>query len=390
LVLVHGVDSFGEWYPIVKTVLSVHFECTPYEYSDYRFAGRHLGKLKVAIGPRWMILSGIIFSVILWNWHTWIGLASAAVLSVAAVWLAGWLRSRSDMFWRLEHGLKGPATRRWHVIAHSFGTYVVGNSAQRFPLRIRHIVFAGSVLPRSFDWSRLFKVGPGNLDGVSNFVVKADLVVKLAGFVGFISRDLGASGTQGFHMAHTLANPNELCAPCAGQDLRFVHNVVTAARAHSDLVNSPSSIEQYFLPCFWNVPIGELERWWHNCEALAEALDEFYPFEPLRLGDLEGGSCATVARFVREVRWQSLTIGGRAQSLYEYVVVEVDAQTEGQLNDDEVDEAIGFAICESCALVRAAIHAEYDAIEKTGLRPRYSVHEAVSNVLEVLFEEQSE
>jgi hypothetical protein len=80
------------------------------------------------------------------------------------------------------------------IIAHSFGTYVVGEIMKRdFELQIHRLILCGSVLRRDFLWHQI--QGRFDDDKVVNECGKADIYPVLAqsGSWGY-----GASGTHGF------------------------------------------------------------------------------------------------------------------------------------------------------------------------------------------------
>jgi pimeloyl-ACP methyl ester carboxylesterase len=80
------------------------------------------------------------------------------------------------------------------IIAHSFGTYIVGKILQRhFDLQIHRLILCGSVLPQLFPWNHL--QGRFDDDKVVNECGQADIWPVLA---KSLSWGYGASGTHGF------------------------------------------------------------------------------------------------------------------------------------------------------------------------------------------------
>jgi hypothetical protein len=80
------------------------------------------------------------------------------------------------------------------IIAHSFGTYVIGKILQKhFDLYIHRLILCGSVLPRDFPWEQY----QGRFDDTRaiNECGKADIWPVLA---KSLSWGYGASGTHGF------------------------------------------------------------------------------------------------------------------------------------------------------------------------------------------------
>lgn len=87
-----------------------------------------------------------------------------------------------------------------HVAAHSYGTYLVGRAMERQPgIKVNRVYFAGSVLPRNFDWNQLF---PARLEAVRNDCADADWAVgvlcKYLRFLPWNWKDIGTAGIDGF------------------------------------------------------------------------------------------------------------------------------------------------------------------------------------------------
>lgn len=97
-------------------------------------------------------------------------------------------------------GLKSRPDFRPDIIAHSFGTYIVGYGLRKFPdLKFRKIIFCGAILPRDFDWSLPF--GRGQVLEVQNDYGVDDVWSRLARrLVG----DAGSSGAEGFLLTSPL------------------------------------------------------------------------------------------------------------------------------------------------------------------------------------------
>jgi len=89
------------------------------------------------------------------------------------------------------------------VAAHSNGTYAVARALEEVSsIQVDRIYFAGSVLPRSFRWGRLFQRGQIR-DGVRNDCANADVPVGamcylLSWIPFFYGGDIGTGGVDGF------------------------------------------------------------------------------------------------------------------------------------------------------------------------------------------------
>ena len=84
-------------------------------------------------------------------------------------------------------------------VGHSNGTYLLAKALQDYPaVKFRNVVFAGSVVNRDFDWSKLME--QQRVGKVLNFVASADWVVawfpKALQDLGL--QDLGSAGYDGF------------------------------------------------------------------------------------------------------------------------------------------------------------------------------------------------
>ena len=89
-------------------------------------------------------------------------------------------------------------------IAHSNGTYLIAKALELYPAcQFKHVVFAGSVLPRDYNWSSLLpSTGEGRVRAVVNYVATRDWIVawfpKLFQFLRV--QDLGSAGHDGFDL----------------------------------------------------------------------------------------------------------------------------------------------------------------------------------------------
>ena len=85
-------------------------------------------------------------------------------------------------------------TKRPSVIAHSFGSFVIGYAMLKYPeIKFDKVILCGSILPRDFDWHRLFV--RDQVGRVRNECGGKDIWVWLAPFA---VRGTGRSGRYGF------------------------------------------------------------------------------------------------------------------------------------------------------------------------------------------------
>lgn len=86
--------------------------------------------------------------------------------------------------------------KRPSIVAHSFGTYLVGYSMLKYEeIRFDKIIFCGSILPVEFDWATLFR--RGQVNRAKNEYSAKDFWANVAGM--FVQKT-GPSGSKGFHV----------------------------------------------------------------------------------------------------------------------------------------------------------------------------------------------
>lgn len=84
------------------------------------------------------------------------------------------------------------------IVAHSFGTYILGNALLRYPyLRFDKVLLCGSILPRGFPWDQL--IDRGQVQAVRNEYGQHDIWTRAVGW--FVS-GTGPSGLEGFSASH--------------------------------------------------------------------------------------------------------------------------------------------------------------------------------------------
>lgn len=92
------------------------------------------------------------------------------------------------------------------VVAHSFGTYILGFTLLRFDfIRFNKVILCGSILPRDFPWDKLIE--RGQVQAVRNeYGVRDPWVKRVRCFV----RGTGPSGASGFTCQHERLEQEEL------------------------------------------------------------------------------------------------------------------------------------------------------------------------------------
>jgi serine/threonine-protein kinase len=106
-----------------------------------------------------------------------------------------WFRTTCEMEFPSNHT---PGSRP-SIVAHSFGTYIVGYALLRYPyLRLNRVLLCGSILPTGFPWDVL--LDRGQVQAVRNEYGSEDVWTKL---VEWFVPGTGRSGALGFSAAHT-------------------------------------------------------------------------------------------------------------------------------------------------------------------------------------------
>jgi pimeloyl-ACP methyl ester carboxylesterase len=164
------------------------------------------------------------------------------------------------------------------IIAHSFGTYIIGYAMQKYPdIRFDKIILCGSILPVDFDWATLFHRDQVNF--VRNEYGVQDYWTSI---VGNFIRDAGASGTEGFRSLSTVVSQE-----------RFEYF------NHSDYFNK-QHIENHWLPVLSKEPSPLQIRHGRNMNddttQFVATLNETAKIDDVCFGDLPGYKESQVPR----------------------------------------------------------------------------------------------
>jgi pimeloyl-ACP methyl ester carboxylesterase len=262
VILIHGVESSGEWYADTASALEPYFECTLVSYDSYRRGG----VFKVLLEPISLVAVSsvlLLLSLLLGPPHQF----SARALWIASVPLAVFcsgvvaaLHRRStvaNVFDQCQPVLSTVAPP--HVIAHSFGTFLFGCLLERFrSVRVGEVLLVGCVLKSNFPWRRLTRYRIGSVSTVRNEVAGQDWLVRLAGVIGCVVPNLGSAGVSGFHGPLDIVHTQEDClGPCETCEsvgfLAPVHNVSLSECGHCDLLRGDSHARVFWLPVLWGI-----------------------------------------------------------------------------------------------------------------------------------------
>lgn len=275
VLLVHGINSNGDWQNAVGQALSPHFEVVKIRYWQYRW----LGALKLVFEPWALILGGgVTYLLAARLMSIWFAAAFAVVAGVIAAYLFAPLRRRMTMRRFVRKGGKSLGVTRPHIIAHSFGTFLTGSVLKSFSgIRARRIVLVGCVLREDFDWLEIYTRKASAFDAIRNEWTNQDSVVKLAGLIRHRIPDFGQAGLKGFtqvpNWIHSVASPDFDCVPCIGKRDALIHNYDCSGLGHSDSFIGAIHASRYWLPFLWGRSPKEYGELLDCCEAAAEAFE---------------------------------------------------------------------------------------------------------------------
>jgi pimeloyl-ACP methyl ester carboxylesterase len=157
--------------------------------------------------------------------------------------LLAWDRQRNvrwfmDAF--TENMAQYPEATNFDYVGHSNGTYIVASALERYAtLRVRNVLFLGSVVPKHYPWGRLIR--NGRVVHVTNVVATSDWVVAVFPRLfeqiaewqgrrpvrGFL--DIGSAGFRGFE-------------PSQGDDGR-VENITYVYGGHSAALDDDKKLQ---------------------------------------------------------------------------------------------------------------------------------------------------
>jgi pimeloyl-ACP methyl ester carboxylesterase len=381
VVTVHGIDTDGSWQDRVEAVLTPHFECVKIRHEDYR----RFGAIRLSFGSAWLALFAVGLSLLcvvaqLFFCSRILALcAISLLLAVVAFGVVLAKRKRSSALNEFKEQVDSRVAFAIapHLIAHSFGTFLAGNSLLKFPsLRFDRVVFAGCVLPRSYAWTRVLAANPNAFNQLRNEVAARDWVPLGADVLRFLLvPGFGSAGALGFSeqpgVVHTVGVPNQTCGQCARlSDGTKIHNVVFAEYAHSDHFVGLGHAESW-LPYLWGIDPSEFSLLMEMC-VLAVDLEERNDLVSLEIVESE----------LRERPWK----WAAGMALEEFVWRQVEAMSGTAVRDRYFASVVSRAVRLFWHAVRLAQQEQRKATKSAvivrRLHPRFAVCAAVISVLE--------
>jgi hypothetical protein len=275
VITIHGVNPDRKWQERVGKVLEPHFNCKTFSYGGY---DTFLGPIRaVASLPALALVMVLVVAFVselrAGQRNPAVLFLAAAILSLAAsVLLARLRRVRSTHFIKQQVGATS-VYRRPHVVAHSLGTYLIGNALRKFPdIHLGHVVLVSSVLPRAYPWQSLLRERPSCVLQVRNEFGSADRVTRLVGGLQWLVPDLGPSGAVGFardaNVVHTAVSPLADCVYCRTAPVK-VHNVPLKCYAHSTVFLGDLHARKLWLPFLWGYSPDEFFHYLETCQTAA-------------------------------------------------------------------------------------------------------------------------
>ena len=274
VLLIHGIQTEGHWQDEIEPALKWFFRPVHIRYSEFRY----LGPLLVISEP-FLLVPGVVLCIgSLWIPRSLLALCIGILFVLLSLSKFG-LSFRRGAALDKYHKISGDdLIARPHVIAHSFGTYLTGRLISEVDAaRVSRVVLVGCVMPRAFDWKTL--IANKKLEEVRNDYSPMDFVAAIAGFAGWIHKDLGPAGKYGFGSldAHQLDSPNQICAECDRGSKAVVHDVKCEHMTHSGAFVARAHAASYWLPFFWNMDAGEYLQLLEYCGKYAAAIDSADP-----------------------------------------------------------------------------------------------------------------
>lgn len=267
VITIHGVCP-SPWQETARRVLTPHFDYFAAQYRQYDCVRG--GALKAVAHPL-VLLAALAAAA--WapfsNASMWWGAAAIGLVLAAAI-VAHLQRHACAHRLKTVIGEESANSYSTHVIAHSFGTYIVGRAMMAYDTQFERVLLVGCVLPRRFAWQTVLgrrprpdpqvaRYVPG--PDIRNEVGMSDMVARLAGATGWLSRELGRAGERGFissdGLVHTTTGPwDSNRSPTAP-----IHNVPLEKYGHGDWALGPRHMLDLWLPYLWGFPPQPFLDW---------------------------------------------------------------------------------------------------------------------------------
>jgi hypothetical protein len=370
VITIHGINTVGGWQESVRWALHPHFVCYSIKYPEYRQFGFILqlfGKYSLSF-----FLLTILIMFWLYAYQSQIGglvFWGGTLLSFIASLIIGRKeakRRRSDTLDRIVKDLTRHLSPMHayspSIIAHSFGTHLIGKALLKQPhITVDRVILTGAVLPKSYEWEKLVEE-PTRVNQVRNEMGKKDRIVCLAGLVGWLIRDhIGNAGLKGFNknsqIIHTSKGPFGECKECENlKKAACIHNIPIEYFTHSDHFIDVRYARTFWLPFLWGFQPSEFKEFLDACGDVAKLLDEIEsdPHAPSsKHSDLDN-----VYKKFDSKRWSWWKNETITQKLREYISnrISTDKKLDNALTKSgfTVETLVFFALAGLCRGVKKA------------------------------------
>jgi hypothetical protein len=356
--------------------------------------------------PALLVLSFLVWRVHLSNVLVWVAVA------LVLAHIGSYVRRELALAHVLAQMKQSDFEQRHNLIAHSLGSYLAGRIIRRHAwFKLSHIVFAGCVLPRKFDWRKLGLVNHPKVKcesktpaekqkdsrslaeleanaqamRVRNDVQRRDVVPILANCLrAFLVPDFGMAGCSGFKdtalcppqitVIHGVPRPAVECKECSSNThLAPLHNVVCDEYWHSDVLRDERYVSSFWLPFLFDIDPPEYCLF----------VDIFVKAE-----EAKGKSWTTVKEKERQFRNHEWRWAGC--NLTEFVQNEIEAylQLEPRANVLPIQDLVDLAIGGTWKAFNLALNAYVDRTagwqtRVLALNPRIAVSKAVYELLKL-------
>jgi hypothetical protein len=177
--------------------------------------------------------------------------------------------------WSEKIGFERPP----HIIAHSFGTFLVGAALSKYSdLRVGRLILTGCVLKGDYPWASFAKSkNSQRFKAIHNEMAKKDWVAVSAQLLQGFVPPMGHAGVFGFTDSRISRNWDDArlvdgqwhsdsqCGHKKQTDHILVHNIAHKGLGHSDYFIGMSHARTFWLPFLWEIPPGLYERFKDLC-----------------------------------------------------------------------------------------------------------------------------
>jgi pimeloyl-ACP methyl ester carboxylesterase len=283
--LIHGIDSDRDTFDQVRPELEAAFDVDVCEYAGFSgwFGfGALLSlacdrkRLAIAVWLAFISIAGFVWSRAFASHGSGrpIMYVSGALLGVAvAIGGSGWYRrerSRTAAARRVREQISAASAKQPlgcspHVIAHSFGAYLLMQYAHEPPVDLRFdtAILLSAPLQRDLDFAPHLRPLPGGsarFRAIHHEVGRSDkdvrLVQRLAKYEGATFGDAGAGGFAPSPYLHVLHDPLDYCPQCGPMSPPVASGLVHEShfpRREHDVLRSGLCARDYWVPVLLNI-----------------------------------------------------------------------------------------------------------------------------------------